>query len=194
MIYPATEKYIDFAINSLKDGNIIVYPTDTLYGFGVDATNTEAIKKLNEMKGRVSPLSVICENISQIQTIADINNSQSLNVIKKLLPGPYTILLKSVSSNLSNLIFSGSPLVGIRIPDHFFSIELAKRLKAPIVTTSVNRHNKEPLNDITQVEIDFPSVDIFEDNKHIPSKSSTIIDLSSNDHKIIRQGEGKFPK
>ena len=66
MIYPATEKYIDFAVNSIKDGNIIVYPTDTLYGFGVDATNTKAIKKLNQAKGRVRPLSIICENINGI--------------------------------------------------------------------------------------------------------------------------------
>ena len=194
MIYPATEKYIDFAINSLKDGNIIVYPTDTLYGFGVDATNTDAIRKLNEIKGRVRPLSIICENINQILTIAEIKNDKTLNLIQELLPGPYTILLKSISSNLSNLIFAGSPLVGIRVPDHFFPIELVKRLKLPIVTTSVNRHDKEPLNDVTQVEIDFPSVNIFEDSEHVPSKSSTIIDFSTNDHKVIRKGEGKFPK
>ena len=194
MIYPATEASIDCAINSLRDGNIIVYPTDTLYGFGVDATNTDAIRKLNAIKGRARPLSVICDDINQISTIAEINNDKTVNLINELLPGPYTILLKSIPSNLSSSIFAGSPLVGIRIPEHFFPIEIVKRLKVPLVTTSVNRHDKEPLNDVTQVEIDFPSIDIYEDNDHIPSKSSTIIDLSTNDYKIIRQGEGKFPK
>ena len=66
MIYPAIDKYIDLAIEALNNGGIIVYPTDTLYGFGVDATNTEAIKKLNRLKGRYQPLSIIISDIDHI--------------------------------------------------------------------------------------------------------------------------------
>ena len=65
MIYPATDQYIDLAYNALESGEVIVYPTDTLYGFGVDATNSDAIQKLNRLKGRCQPLSIILENISQ---------------------------------------------------------------------------------------------------------------------------------
>ena len=73
MIYSATEQYIDLACSALKNGDVIVYPTDTLYGFGVDATNTEAIQRLNRLKGRARPLSIILESISQIPKYAKIS-------------------------------------------------------------------------------------------------------------------------
>ena len=73
MIYPATNQYIDLAHNALANGEIIVYPTDTLYGFGVDATNTEAIQKLNQLKGRAQPLSIIIESINHISKYAKID-------------------------------------------------------------------------------------------------------------------------
>ena len=63
MIYPATDEYIELAKNSLENGDVIVYPTDTLYGFGVDATNSKAIRRLNRLKGRVQPLSIVLESI-----------------------------------------------------------------------------------------------------------------------------------
>ena len=66
-------------------------------------------------------------------------------------------------------------------------------LEKPIITTSINRHGNEPLNNVTQVEIDFPNVDIFEDSNHMQSKGSTIIDFSIVPNKIIRQGEGPYP-
>ena len=170
MIYPATDKYLNLAIESLREGNIIVYPTDTLYGFGVDATNSDAIRKLNNIKGRVRPLSIIVDSPEKISTLAYLEDHAKI-MVDKLLPGPYTLLFKSIPSSLSTLIYAGSPLIGIRVPNHFFPIEIVKKLNVPIVTTSVNRHDKEPLNDVTQVEIDFPSVDIFEDINHQISKS-----------------------
>ena len=75
MIYPATNKSIELAINSLQNGEIIVYPTDTLYGFGVDATNTEAIKKLNQLKGRAQSLSVIIDDIQNISKFSNITQN-----------------------------------------------------------------------------------------------------------------------
>jgi len=193
MIYPATTQYLDFALQSLKDGDVIVYPTDTLYGFGVDATSTEAIQKLNALKGRSQPLSIILKDVEDIPNYGILPKGD-FKEIKKLLPGPYTILITSLKSDLSPLVCNTSPKIGIRIPDHFFPLELSKAFKKPIITTSINRHGNEPLNDVTQVEIDFPNVDIFEDNKHKPSKGSTIIDMSVNPFNIVRQGDSPFPK
>jgi tRNA threonylcarbamoyl adenosine modification protein (Sua5/YciO/YrdC/YwlC family) len=193
MIYPATEKYIDLAIHSLQEGEVIVYPTDTLYGFGVDATNTDAIIKLNRLKGRSQPLSIVLESINQIEQFAEVDD-KILNELDEIFPGEYTALLPAKDSILSPLVCNASPLVGIRIPLHFFPLELVKKLGKPIITTSINRHGNEPLNDVTQVEIDFPNVDIFEDNDHSPSKGSTIINMSTKPFKIIRQGDGKYPK
>jgi tRNA threonylcarbamoyl adenosine modification protein (Sua5/YciO/YrdC/YwlC family) len=193
MIYPATDKYIKKAVNSLNDGDVIVYPTDTLYGFGVDATNSNAIQGLNHLKGRSQPLSIILQNISEISKYASIT-SEIKAELESIFPGQYTVLLLSKDSELSPLVFNSSPLVGIRIPLHFFPLQLVKEFGKPIITTSINRHGNEPLNDVNQVKVDFPNIDIFEDNDHLPSQGSTIIDMSQNPFKIIRQGDGKYPK
>ena len=192
MIYSATDQYIDLAYNALQNGEVIVYPTDTLYGFGVDATNTKAIQNLNNLKGRSQPLSIIIDSIEKINDYGKMNNDQ-LNEIKKIFPGKYTVLLTAKKNNLSPLTQNGSPKIGIRIPDHFFPIKLTKLLKKPIVTTSINRHGNEALNDVTQVEIDFPNIDIFEDINHHQSQGSTIIDLSESPTKLIRKGDSPFP-
>ena len=192
MIYPATDQYIELAYNALNNGQIIVYPTDTLYGFGVDATNTKAIQNLNKLKGRVQPLSIIINTIEEISDFGEINESL-LNEIKKYFPGKYTALLNAKKHNLSPLIQNGSTKIGLRIPNHSFPIKLTKLLKKPIVTTSINRHGNEALNDVTQVEIDFPNIDIFEDVNHNPSKGSTIIDFSQTPYQIVRKGDGIFP-
>tara|TARA_B110000467_G_scaffold158506_1_gene174772 strand:+ start:868 stop:1470 length:603 start_codon:yes stop_codon:yes gene_type:complete len=193
MIYPATDKYIEKAVKSLKDGDIIVYPTDTLYGFGVDATNSNAIEKLNHLKGRSQPLSIILGNISDISKYANITSKIKAE-LEHLLPGEYTALLLCINSELSPLVFNSSLLVGIRIPFHFFPLQLVKEFGKPIITTSINRHGNEPLNDVTQVEAHFPNINIFEDNDHSPSQGSTIIDMSQNPFKIVRQGDGEYPK
>ena len=192
MIYPATNEYIQLAKDVLEAGDIIVYPTDTLYGFGVDATNSDAIRQLNKLKGRVQPLSIILDSINKIYDFAELSEPNK-TAIKKILPGAYTILLPAKKSNLSPLVQSGSSNVGIRIPDHFFPIKLVSLLNKPIITTSINRHGNDAINDVTQVEIDFPNIDIFEDANHKPSKGSTIIDYSILPPKVVRSGDGPFP-
>ena len=192
MIYPATEQYINLAHNAIKNGEVIVYPTDTLYGFGVDATNTVSVQRLNRLKGRVQPLSIVLESVEEMHDYAEFDDDLQSN-IELLFPGQYTVLLPAKQNKLSPLVQAGSPKVGIRIPDHFFPIKLIQLLGKPIITTSINRHGNEPLNDVTQVEIDFPNVDIFEDSKHTPSKGSTIIDFSITPPKIIREGDAPYP-
>ena len=192
MIYPATDQYINLANDTLKNGEVIVYPTDTLYGFGVDATNTEAIHKLNRLKGRIQPLSIILESVEHLHDFAEFDVDIE-SQIKELFPGRYTVLLPAKESYLSPFVQNGSPKIGVRIPNHFFPVKLVKLIGKPIITTSINRHGNDPLNDVTQVEIDFPNVDIFEDSKHSPSKGSTIIDLSSSPPAIVRDGDGPYP-
>ena len=192
MIYPATDQYIDLAQTALKNGEVIVYPTDTLYGFGVDATNTEAIQRLNRLKGKVKPLSIVLESVEHMHDFAEFDGKIK-SEINKLFPGAYTVLLPSKKCTLSPLVRSGSPRIGIRIPDHFFPVKLVKLLGKPIITTSINRHGTDPLNDVSQVEIDFPNVDIFEDLNHTASKGSTIIDYTASPPVVIREGDGPYP-
>jgi len=192
MIYPATDQYINLANDTLEKGEIIVYPTDTLYGFGVDATNTKAIHKLNRLKGRIQPLSIILESVEHIHDFAEFDVDIE-SQMKELFPGCYTALLPAKESDLSPFVQNGSPKIGVRIPNHFFPVKLVKLLEKPIITTSINRHGNDPLNDVTQVEIDFPNVDIFEDSNHSLSKGSTIIDFSSSPPTIVRDGDGPYP-
>jgi len=192
MIYPATNQYIDLAHNALENGEVIVYPTDTLYGFGVDATNSDAIHRLNRLKGRIQPLSIILESVEHMHDFAEFQDEIKTEV-NNLFPGAYTVLLPAESNELSPFVQNGSPNIGIRIPDHFFPVKLVKMLEKPIITTSINRHGNDSLNDVTQVEIDFPNVDIFEDSSHTPSKGSTIIDFSTSPPKVIRDGDGPYP-
>ena len=193
MIYPATDQYIDLAHNALENGEVIVYPTDTLYGFGVDATNSDAIHRLNRLKGRIQPLSIILESVEHMYDFAEFQDEIKTEV-NNLFPGAYTVLLPAESNELSPFVQNGSPNIGIRIPDHFFPVKLVKMLEKPIITTSINRHGNDPLNDVTQVEIDFPNVDIFEDSSHTPSKGSTIVDFSTSPPKVIRDGDGPYPR
>ena len=192
MIYPATDQYIDLAHNALENGEVIVYPTDTLYGFGVDATNTDAIHRLNRLKGRIQPLSIVLESVEHMHDFAEFQGEIE-DEVNNLFPGAYTVLLPAESNELSPFVQNGSPNIGVRIPDHFFPVKLVKMLGKPIITTSINRHGNDPLNDVTQVEIDFPNVDIFEDSSHTPSKGSTIVDFSRSPPKVIRDGDGPYP-
>ena len=80
MIYPATDQYIDLAHNALENGEVIVYPTDTLYGFGVDATNTDAIHRLNRLKGRIQPLSIVLESVEHIHDFAEFKGEIEIEI------------------------------------------------------------------------------------------------------------------
>ena len=192
MIYPASKQYLNLANNAIENGEIIVYPTDTLYGFGVDSTNTRAIQKLNKLKGRVQPLSIIVESVNKIAEYAKLENNIA-NKLDKIFPGKYTALLLAKKNSLSPLVQNGSSKIGIRIPDHFFPIKLTQILKKPIITTSINHHGKEALNDVTQIEKDFPNIDIYKDEKLKNSKGSTIIDFSISPPQLIRNGDGPYP-
>tara|TARA_B100000029_G_scaffold283329_1_gene277194 strand:+ start:1287 stop:1865 length:579 start_codon:yes stop_codon:yes gene_type:complete len=192
MIYTANKKYIDFASDLINSGCIIIYPTDTLYGFGVDATNTNSIFQLNKLKGRCLPLSIILDSIDRIEDYA-ILNEETKFILEKIFPGPYTALLKAKNNNLSKLVQNGSSLIGIRIPNHYFPITIVKKINKPIITTSINKHGKETLDKIPNIKNNFPNIDIFEDPKYLKSSGSTIINFSKSPNEIVRQGDGLFP-
>ena len=135
----------------------------------------------------------VTQCVSQKYAYLDPFQNIPTNEINQLFPGQYTVLLDAKQNKLSPLVQNGSPKIGIRIPNHSFPIQVIKLLKKPIITTSINRHGHEALNDLTQVEIDFPNIDIFEDSDHSPSRGSTIIDFCTSPPIIIRQGDAPYP-
>ena len=182
---------LDSAVKTLNEENLIIYPTDTLYGLGADATNTSAIKKINEIKNRNTPLSIMISDIKNIEKYAEYD-SNTMKQIEKILPGPFTILLKAKKSNLSYLVQNDSEKIGIRIPNHKFCLQLLKKYKKPIITTSVNTHGTKSLNNIEEIEQFFLNINIYKGKVNKKSKGSTIIDFTKIKPEILREGDGKF--
>ena len=185
------EKQIISAIKTLDIGNILIYPTDTLYGLGADATNTSAIEKINKLKKRKIPLSIMVSSLNEIEKYAVIN-SDTKKELKKIFPGPFTALLQSKKTKLSYLVQNQSDKIGIRIPNHPFCLELLNEYKKPIITTSVNTHGETPLNNINEIEKKFSKINIYYQNNNLDSKGSTIIDFTKKPPVIIRMGDGNY--
>ena len=189
MIYNMSEKNsLKIASKLLLDGEIIIYSTDTLYGFGVDATNTDAIDKINIIKKRKQPYSIIVNSLEMLKKYS-IVNMELENKFKNFFPGPYTVILERKKSNLSSLVSLNLGTVGIRIPDNQFVLDIVKKINRPIITTSINTHGQPSLNDINEISRKYNKINIFSDNIKRESKGSTIIDFSSKPYKIIRQGD-----
>ena len=187
-----TESSLSIAEGLILKGKIIAYPTDTLYGLGVDATNSEAVKLLNKLKKRKQPYSIIVSSINMLKKYAyfSINDEKK---IKNYLPGPYTLILKKKDTDLSKLITLNLSTVGIRIPKHDFCLNLINKIKKPIVTTSINKHGNKPLNTINDIQNNFPQINLFKDDKiNTNSQGSTIIDFIIKPEKILRQGDGVY--
>ena len=168
MIYEAKDENVIKAANFLLNGEVIVYPTDTLYGFGVDATNEDAINKLNKLKNRIQPLSIIVDSHQMLFNFCNLNEKNK-DDLKKYFPGPFTLLMNK-KNNLPDILTIGSKKIGIRIPDSRFPINLVKYINKPIVTTSVNIHNEKSLNSLNDINIRFPNINIFSGSVNANSK------------------------
>ena len=183
-----SKKSILNAAEVILNGGIIVYPTDTLYGFGVDANNISAINKLNKLKRRKGPISVVMQNIDAIISCAKIDDIQ-VEIIRKNLIGYTTIILPVKSGTVYKSIMGEGETLGIRLPDHSFATNLCKLIDGPITTTSVNRSGEIPLNDPNEIfkvfngEFDL----LIDDGKINHAKGSTIYKLENYKLNTIRK-------
>jgi len=179
--YPHVVKY---AVNVLANGGVIVYPTDTLYGFGADATNDEAIDKINLIKERSGPMSVIAADENMAINWMDFEDEQ-IDLVKPYLDGAKTLIVPIKQNIVSTKILGEDNTLGIRIPNNKFCNDLSSQFGKPIVSTSVNRTGEQPMNDPAQIESEFSSeVDLLIDGGTLPKpKGSTIYKLK--DFKII---------
>lgn len=188
MLYKTSKNNINIACRLILDGEIIIHSTDTIYGFAADATNDNTLLTLNNLKQRKQPLSIIVSSIDMLKKYAIINNVIE-NKIKKILPGPYTIILLKKDNSLSDLVSLNLKTIGIRIPNNKFILDCVEKIRKPVITTSVNIHGEDPLNDLETIKNRYDNFNIFTDNITRQSKGSTIIDYSSSNFRIIRQGD-----
>ena len=174
--------------NTILFGGVIVYPTDTLYGFGVDARNENAIKRLNAIKGRTGPMSVIAPDVNTVLNWTNISY-QDWEMVKKFLRGPTTIILPVKKGIVHSSILGKDGTLGIRIPSHSFGPELTSKLGFPITTTSVNKTYENPLNNPKDIIHKFDGeFDLLIDDGNLPkAKGSTIYKLEKSKLTIIRR-------
>lgn len=185
-------------VETLKDGGVIIYPTDTVYGLGCDINNKKAVERVAQIKG-VNPananFSCICEDVSIISEYAAQVSTPVFKLMKQLLPGPYTIIVKA-SKSIPSHFQSKKKTVGIRVVDHNIPTEIVRRLGNPILTTSL-KGDDEVLEYNTDPELIYERykklVDIVIDGGFGGNMPSTVIDCSQGDDNIAVLREGLGP-
>lgn len=188
------ERHLTQAVEELRAGNIVIYPTDTVYALGCDALNQRAIERLCRIKG-LNPdknrLSIVCADLSQASEYARIDNS-AYRIIKDYLPGPYTFVLPA-STRLPK-VFKGRKTVGVRVPDNDIARALAAELGNPILTSSVAIDDDEDICVAEAVAMHYDgAASLTIDGGRCSAVPSTVVDLTeASGPEVLRQGAGEF--
>ncbi|MEW6774673.1 MAG: L-threonylcarbamoyladenylate synthase [Bdellovibrionota bacterium] len=190
---------VERAAEILRDGGVIVYPTDTIYGLGCDLHDKRAVERIYRIKRLEpgKPLSIVCADLSHISEYANISKAD-YRILKHQLPGPYTFVLEA-SRQVPRLLTTKQKTIGIRIPNHPFPLALVKALGRPLITTSVTdprfdvpAEQKELLNDPEDIESRYGKlVDCVFDAGVLSLEPSTVISLEDGVPILIRKGIGK---
>ncbi len=192
-LHPVTpqERYINKAVEVLRAGGVIIYPTDTIYGFGCDIFNKEALERIYYIKQDAGTklFSFICPDLKDISKYAKVTDF-AYKSMKKLLPGPYTFVLPA-AKEVPKKLWTKRQTVGIRVPDNAIALSLAKELGNPIISTSVTNRKGDTLYDPEEIRLLFNSyVDLMLSVGPLENMPSSIIDLSNEEPEIIREGAG----
>ena len=189
-------KEIAKVVKVLQDGGLVIYPTDTVYALGCDALNVRAVEKICKIKGvnpQKSNLSIICYDLSNLSEYAKVSNA-AFKLMKRYLPGPYTFILPT-SSELPK-IYKNRKEVGIRVPDNQIVRTIVQELGNPLLTMSVHDDEDEVMEYSTDPELIDEKyegkVDIVIDGGYGGIEPSTVIDCTSDEFSIIRQGKGEI--
>jgi tRNA threonylcarbamoyl adenosine modification protein (Sua5/YciO/YrdC/YwlC family) len=189
-----SESAIAKVVKVLKEGGLVIYPTDTVYGLGCDITNSRALEKIAKIKGiklEKANWSFICHDLSNLSDYVRQIDTATFKILKRALPGPYTFILPG-NNNLPKE-FKKKKTVGIRVPDNAIILEMVKLLGNPIVSTSI-RDEDDVIEYTTDPELIFEKwqnlVDIVIDGGYGENIGSTIIDLSEYEPVVIREGKG----
>lgn len=193
-INPDNIKYPDIkaAVDVLKKGGVIIYPTDTIYGFGCDIFSKKAIEKIYKIKQKKTNtgVSFICSDLKDISKYAIVED-YAYRIMKRALPGPYTFVLRA-SKFVPKQILPKRKTVGIRIPDNDFCLQMVKELGHPIVSTSVNVSGQEAYNDPEEMDKVFGNqVDLVIDAGSLKQQPSTVVSLIGDEPEVLRQGKGE---
>ena len=188
------EKEIAKIVEVLRNGGLIIYPTDTVYGLGCDITNTKALEKIARIKGvklEKANFSFVCSDLKNLSDYVKQIDSSTFKLLKRALPGAYTFIMQG-NNNLPK-DFKKKKTVGIRVPDNLIARTIVERLGNPIVSTSLYDED-DVIEYTTDPELIFEKwqnlVDIVIDGGYGDNTASTVIDLSGDEPVVIREGKG----
>jgi tRNA threonylcarbamoyl adenosine modification protein (Sua5/YciO/YrdC/YwlC family) len=180
---------IERAVDLLRRGGVIAYPTDTVYGLGCDINNRQAIERIHRMKqmkeGQL--LSFVCPDLSDIARYGFVQD-YAYRIMRRLVPGPYTFILQA-TREVPKVLHMKRKTVGIRVPKHEIALALARALGKPVASTSASLDG-EILFDPREIEERFPDLDMVIDADGTSLTPSTVIDLSGDVPVVVREGAG----
>ncbi|HVO73350.1 MAG TPA: L-threonylcarbamoyladenylate synthase [Ignavibacteriaceae bacterium] len=183
-------RFINKAVDVLKKGGVIIYPTDTVYGIGCDIFNKEALEKIFAIKDGGNKLfSFVCANLKDIAKYAKVSD-YAYRTMKHLLPGPYTFILPA-AKQVPKKLWSKRKTVGIRVPKHKVCLKLVEELGNPIISTSATGKNGELIFDPVEIRDRFSKqIDLMLASGNLSGDLSSVIDLSEDEPEVIREGAG----
>lgn len=190
-VHPEPRK-VERVVSALRAGEVIAYPTDTVYGLGCDLMNKRAIERLYEIKRmeRTHHLAFICPDLSAIARYAIVENHQ-YRVLRRYLPGPYCFILEA-TREVPRLVQTKRKTIGIRVPDHAVIRAIAESLGSPIISTTAQQPGaEEPELDPREIDDRFKGLGLVLDTNEpgglIPT---TVVDLTKNPPELVRRGAG----
>jgi len=190
-----SERQLKIVVDCLRQGGVIIYPSDTVYGLGCDITKIRAVDRVAQIKGikrEKANFSFVCCDLSQLSSYTKPIANHTYKVMRRTLPGPFTFILNA-NSEVPHFFQSRKKTVGIRIPDHKVPIQIVELLGNPIMTTSIHADD-EIIEYQTDPELIYERfhklVDIVIDSGHCGNVPSTVVDCTSDEMIVVRKGKG----
>lgn len=189
-------KEIKRVVKILRDGGVIIYPSDTVYALGCDIKNSRAMERVAQLRGvklEKANFSFVCESLSNLSDYVRQIDSPTFRILKRNLPGPYTFILPG-NNNLPT-VFKKKKEVGIRVPDNAITQAIVRELGNPIISTSI-KDEDEVIEYTTDPELILEKwdklVDLVIDGGYGGNVASTVIDLTGDEPLVIREGKGEL--
>jgi len=178
------------AVDALEAGEVIAYPTDTVYGLGCDLFNKKAVDRLYQIKGleRSQMLAFVCQDLTDVSKYAVMHNDV-FRVLRKFLPGPYCFILEA-TREVPRVVQTSRKTVGIRVPAHPVAIAICKELGRPIISSTASRHGGEANPDPNEIDDVFPGLALVLDAGPGGTIPTSVVDLTTNPPVIVRKGAG----
>ena len=185
------QRKIDRVVDLLRQGGVIAYPTDTIYGIGCDITNKKAIERVYQIKQwpKHKPFSFICSDLKNISHYAKVSN-YAYKTMRRLLPGPYTFILEG-SNQVPKMMLTKRKTAGIRVPAHSICQSLINTLGNPVISTSAATPEGDLFNEPWLIDDYFGKrIDLVIDGGTVPGEPSSVVSLIGDEPDVLRAGLG----